>query len=151
MQVVILCGGQGTRIRDVADHIPKPMVPIGGRPILWHIMKGFARHGFRHFILCLGYQSWVIKRFFLDYHLAAADFSLDLANPEKVDLHSRCGGGFARHAGRDRPRRSDRLSRVPHRQIPDGRAFLPDLWRWRIRRRSDRAIGVPRRTAERQP
>ena len=87
MDVVILCGGQGTRIRDVADHIPKPMVPIGGRPILWHIMKGFARHGFRRFILCVGYQSWVIKRYFLDYHHAGADYSLDLANPEKVHLH----------------------------------------------------------------
>src|SRR5262245_18176778 len=87
MEVVILCGGQGTRIRDVADHVPKPMVPVGGRPILWHIMKGFARHGFRRFVLCLGYQSWVIKRYFLDYHLAGADFSLDLGNPEKVQLH----------------------------------------------------------------
>lgn len=87
MQVVILCGGQGTRIRDVADHIPKPMVPIGGRPILWHIMKGFARHGFRRFVLCLGYQSFVIKRYFLDYHLGNSDFSLNLANPEKVQLH----------------------------------------------------------------
>ena len=62
MQVVILCGGQGTRIRDVADDIPKPMIPIGGRPILWHIMKGYAHHGFNDFVLCLGYKSWVIKQ-----------------------------------------------------------------------------------------
>src|SRR4029077_16995810 len=78
MQVVILCGGQGTRIRDVADDIPKPMIPIGDRPILWHIMKGFAQHGFTDFILCLGYKGWIIKRYFLDYHLANSDFSLSL-------------------------------------------------------------------------
>jgi glucose-1-phosphate cytidylyltransferase len=85
MQVVILCGGQGTRIRDVADDVPKPMIPIGGKPILWHIMKGYAQHGHAEFILCLGYKSWIIKRYFLDYHLAGADFSVDLASPD--DLH----------------------------------------------------------------
>jgi glucose-1-phosphate cytidylyltransferase len=53
MQVIILCGGQGTRIRDVADDIFKPMIPIGTRPILWHIMNGFAQHGFTDFVLCL--------------------------------------------------------------------------------------------------
>jgi glucose-1-phosphate cytidylyltransferase len=87
MQVVILCGGQGTRIRDVAEDIPKPMIPIGGRPILWHIMKGYAQHGFTDFVLCLGHKSWVIKRYFLDYHLAGADFSLDLRAPDTVHIH----------------------------------------------------------------
>jgi glucose-1-phosphate cytidylyltransferase len=87
MQVVILCGGQGTRIRDIAEDIPKPMIPIGGRPILWHIMKGYAHHGFTDFVLCLGHKSWVIKRYFLDYHLAGADFSLDLGVPETVQVH----------------------------------------------------------------
>jgi glucose-1-phosphate cytidylyltransferase len=84
MQVVILCGGQGTRIRDVADDIPKPMIPIGDRPILWHIMKGFAVHGLTDFVLCLGYKSAVIKRYFLDYHLAGADLHLRLGCPEQV-------------------------------------------------------------------
>jgi glucose-1-phosphate cytidylyltransferase len=88
MQVVILCGGQGTRIRDVAEDLPKPMIPVGGRPILWHIMKGFARHGFNDFVLCLGYKSWIIKRYFLDYHLAGADFSVDLRSPDHFRLHS---------------------------------------------------------------
>src|SRR5262245_7084970 len=87
MQVVILCGGQGTRIRDVADDIPKPMIPIGGRPILWHIMKGYARHGFTDFVLCLGYKSWLIKRYFLDYHLGGADFTVKLASPNHVQIH----------------------------------------------------------------
>lgn len=86
MQVVILCGGQGTRIRDVADDVPKPMIPIGGRPILWHIMKGFAQHGLTDFILCLGYKSWSIKRYFLDYHLAQADFTIHLASPDSAEV-----------------------------------------------------------------
>ena len=87
MQVVILCGGQGTRIRDVADDIPKPMIPIGDRPILWHIMKGFAHHGFTDFILCLGYKGWIIKRYFLDYHLANSDFSLGLGTHGDLRIH----------------------------------------------------------------
>jgi glucose-1-phosphate cytidylyltransferase len=91
MQVVILCGGQGTRIRDVADDIPKPMIPIGNRPIVWHIMKGYAQHGFNDFVLCLGYRSWSIKRFFLDYHLADADFTVDLGDPSQVKVHAPSG------------------------------------------------------------
>jgi glucose-1-phosphate cytidylyltransferase len=84
MQVVILCGGQGTRIRDVADDIPKPMIPIGGRPILWHIMKGYAEHGFKQFILCLGYKSWAIKQYFLNYALAGSDLTVDLGGAVEV-------------------------------------------------------------------
>jgi glucose-1-phosphate cytidylyltransferase len=86
VQVVILCGGQGTRIRDVVEDLPKPMIPIGGRPILWHIMKCHADYGFTQFILCLGYKSWIIKRYFLDYHLANADFCLSLASQGEVSL-----------------------------------------------------------------
>ena len=88
MQVVILCGGQGTRIRDVAEDIPKPMIPIGERPILWHIMKGYARFGLNDFILCLGYKSWVIKRFFLDYHMAHVDFTLRLGASKNPVIHN---------------------------------------------------------------
>src|SRR5262245_65757107 len=87
MQAVILGGGQGTRLRDLADNIPKPMAPVGERPILWHILKGFARHGVRRFVLCLGHQGWAIKRYFLDYHLAAADFTVDLGKPNRLRLH----------------------------------------------------------------
>jgi glucose-1-phosphate cytidylyltransferase len=88
MQVVILCGGQGTRIRDVAGDIPKPMIPIGGRPILWHIMKSFAHYGLSDFVLCLGHQSWVIKRYFLDYHYASVDFRLHLLAPDRVEVQA---------------------------------------------------------------
>jgi glucose-1-phosphate cytidylyltransferase len=67
MKVVLFCGGLGLRLRDYADHIPKPMVPIGYRPILWHVMKYFAYHGHRDFILCLGYRGDLIKQYFLNY------------------------------------------------------------------------------------
>jgi glucose-1-phosphate cytidylyltransferase len=86
MQVVILCGGHGTRIRDVADDIPKPMIPIGGRPILWHIMKSYAQYGFKRFILCLGYKSWAIKQYFLNYGLASSDLTVDLDCVDAVQV-----------------------------------------------------------------
>ena len=87
MQVVILCGGQGTRIRDLSEDLPKPMTPIGDRPIVWHIMKGYAQHGFTDFVLCLGYKSWSIKRYFLEYFLAHSNFSVDLSSPKQFEIH----------------------------------------------------------------
>ena len=67
MKVVLFCGGQGTRLRDYSEQIPKSLVPVGGRPILWHIMRYYATFGHTDFVLCLGYKGEVIKRFFLDY------------------------------------------------------------------------------------
>jgi glucose-1-phosphate cytidylyltransferase len=78
MKVLILCGGQGTRLAGVNGDLPKPMVPLGGRPILWHIMRGFAHWGFRDFVLCLGYRSDVIKQYFLNLSLMIHDVTLDL-------------------------------------------------------------------------
>lgn len=77
--VVILCGGQGTRIREVSERLPKAMVDIGGRPILWHVMKLYSHYGYRRFILCLGYKGWDIKQFFLDYRAHLSDFTLTLS------------------------------------------------------------------------
>src|SRR5258708_34466319 len=88
MQTVILCGGMGTRIRDVADDIPKPMITIGDKPIVWHIMKGYAAHGHTDFVLCLGYKSWAVKRYFLDYHLAEADFRIALGSPDSPHVQA---------------------------------------------------------------
>jgi len=68
MKVVLFCGGMGMRLRDFSETIPKPMVPIGYRPILWHVMKYYAHHGHHDFVLCLGYQADVIKRYFLEYN-----------------------------------------------------------------------------------
>ena len=67
MKVVLFCGGLGMRLRDFSDKIPKPMVTIGYRPVLWHVMKYYAAHGHKDFVLCLGYKADVIKRYFVDY------------------------------------------------------------------------------------
>lgn len=87
MKVVILCGGQGTRIRDVADHLPKPMIPVGSYPILWHIMKHYAGHGFDRFVLCLGYKSHVIKDFFLNYEAHTNDLTITLGTAKSLAYH----------------------------------------------------------------
>ncbi len=77
MKVVLFCGGLGMRIREYSEDVPKPMVPIGYRPILWHVMKYYAHWGHRDFILCLGYKADVIKRYFLEYNEALSnDFTL---------------------------------------------------------------------------
>src|SRR3954468_9817857 len=68
MKVVLFCGGLGMRMREFSEAVPKPMVPIGYRPILWHVMKYYAHHGHKDFILCLGYQADVIKSYFLEYN-----------------------------------------------------------------------------------
>jgi glucose-1-phosphate cytidylyltransferase len=78
--VVILCGGQGTRLREETERVPKPLVDIGGRPILWHIMKVYAHYGFARFILCLGYKSWEIKEYFLRYREHLTDFTIRLSD-----------------------------------------------------------------------
>ena len=76
MKAVILCGGYGTRIRDVASEIPKPMIPIGSEPILWHIMKQLSSYNIKDFVLCLGYKGRIIKEYFLDYHTRKNDLTL---------------------------------------------------------------------------
>ncbi len=76
--VFVLCGGMGTRLREETEIRPKPMVPVGGRPILWHIMRSYAHHGFRKFILCLGYKAEVIKSYFLNYASMNSDFTVEL-------------------------------------------------------------------------
>jgi glucose-1-phosphate cytidylyltransferase len=86
MKVVILCGGQGTRIRDANESLPKPMLPIGGRPIVWHIMKLYEAHGFSSFVLCLGYKGWVIKEYFLNYRAMTADIAVDLGDHGAVEV-----------------------------------------------------------------
>jgi glucose-1-phosphate cytidylyltransferase len=88
MKVVILAGGYGTRIRDVADDIPKPMIPIGPFPILWHIMKTYAHFGHKEFIICLGYKGQVIKDFFLNYEAYTRDFTITFGSQGKTEYHS---------------------------------------------------------------
>ena len=87
MKVVILCGGVGTRMREETEFRPKPLVDVGGRPILWHIMKLYAHHGFRDFILCLGYRGNMIKEYFLNYEAMNNDFTISLGRESKVEFN----------------------------------------------------------------
>jgi len=86
--VVILCGGMGTRLREETEYKPKPMVEIGGKPVLWHIMKLYAHFGFRRFILCLGYKGSVIKEYFLNYEAMSNYFTINLGKGNQLSYQS---------------------------------------------------------------
>ncbi len=88
LPVIILCGGKGTRLRDVTETLPKPMVPIGTQPILWHIMKSYAAFGLRRFILCLGYKQEVFIDFFMNFHLRISDASITLGHNPRLIFHN---------------------------------------------------------------
>jgi glucose-1-phosphate cytidylyltransferase len=88
VKAVILAGGLGTRIAEESDLLPKPMVEIGGRPILWHIMKMYSNHGITDFIVCLGYKGYMIKEYFLNYYAHTADLRIDLKNGSQAVLSS---------------------------------------------------------------
>ena len=114
MKVVLFCGGLGMRIRDAGENMPKPMVTIGYRPILWHVMKYYAHYGHKDFILCLGYRGDVIKNYFLNYsETLSNDFVLSRGRQE------------ARADGQRHPRLEDHVRRhgrdLQHRAAPQGR------------------------------
>jgi glucose-1-phosphate cytidylyltransferase len=87
MKAVFLAGGFGTRLSEETSVRPKPMVEIGGRPILWHIMKGYSVHGIHDFVICLGYKAQVVKEYFANYYVNAADVTFDLA-ANRMTVHS---------------------------------------------------------------
>ena len=87
MKVVILAGGFGTRISEESHLKPKPMIEIGGKPILWHIMKWYSKFGLNEFIICLGYKQYIVKEFFANYYLHASDITYDLQNNE-MTIHN---------------------------------------------------------------
>lgn len=93
MKVVIFAGGLGTRISEETDIRPKPMVEIGGKPILWHIMKIYNHYGFNEFIICLGYKGYVIKEYFMNYFLHNSDITIDIKN-NKLEVHDTASEGF---------------------------------------------------------
>jgi glucose-1-phosphate cytidylyltransferase len=82
---VILCGGRGTRISEVSQVLPKPLLTIGSRPILWHIMKIYATHGYTNFVLALGWLGEEIRRFFLEYYALTCDFTIELGKPNGIE------------------------------------------------------------------
>ena len=86
-KVVILCGGKGTRISEETESLPKPMVEIGGKPILWHIMKIYSHYGYNDFIICLGYKGYLIKEYFSHYFLHMSDVTIDMVN-NQTKIHT---------------------------------------------------------------
>lgn len=86
MKVVILAGGRGTRISEETEVLPKPMIQIGGKPVLWHIMKLYSHFGFNDFVICLGYKGYAIKEYFTNYFLHSSDLTIDL-NTNKIQIH----------------------------------------------------------------
>ena len=88
IKVIILCGGIGTRLREETEYKPKPMIEIGGRPILWHIMKIYSTYGFNDFILCLGYKGETIKSYFYNYEILSNDFTVELGSYKHIEIHS---------------------------------------------------------------
>ena len=91
MKVVLLAGGFGTRISEESHLKPKPMIEIGGMPILWHIMKSYSYYGFNEFVICCGYKQHVIKEFFSNYFLHRSDITYDFTDHNKIKIHNnRC-------------------------------------------------------------
>ena len=88
MKVIILCGGLGTRLREQTEFIPKPMVTVGGKPILWHIMKIYYHQGFNEFVLPLGYKGEVIKEYFMHYKWKNSDFTLEVGKDKGAEFHN---------------------------------------------------------------
>lgn len=89
MKVVLLAGGEGTRLSEETGYIPKPMVEIGGMPIIWHIMKSYSYYGFNEFIICAGYKQHKIKEWFRDYFLYTSDITFDLTNEYQMEVHDK--------------------------------------------------------------
>lgn len=89
VKVVILCGGRGTRLREETEIRPKPLVEIGDKPIIWHIMKIYSHFGFKDFVLCLGYKGDLIKEYFLNYEAMNNDFTIKLGSKDKIIFHNR--------------------------------------------------------------
>jgi len=88
MKTVILCGGKGTRLREETEFRPKPMVPIGSRPILWHIMRRYARYGHKEFVLCLGHKGEMIREYFRNYRWDSSDVTVSLDRPGSPRFHA---------------------------------------------------------------
>src|SRR5882762_11064477 len=88
MKVVLFCGGLGTRLREYGDNIPKPLVPIGYRPVLWHVMKYYAHFGHKDFILCLGYRADVVKNYFVNYNECVSNDFVLSGGGKKLELYN---------------------------------------------------------------
>ena len=141
MKTVILAGGLGSRLGEETAVRPKPMVEIGGRPIIWHIMKIYSAHGLNDFIICLGYKGYMIKEYFSNYFLHMSDVTIDIAG-NSMEVHQNSGRTVAGHAGRYRRGHPDRRAAEGGGPVSGGRrAVLLHLWR---RAGGDRRGGLDR-------
>lgn len=125
MKVVIFCGGLGTRLREETEFRPKPMVEIGGKPILWHIMKIYAHYGFKDFVLCLGYKGEMIKEYFYNYEVLNNDFTVELGEQNRIEVksnHSEKGWKITLADTGDEALKGARLKRVE--KYIDGEEFM---------------------------
>lgn len=134
MKVLILAGGMGTHLAEETSVVPKPMVEIGGHPILWHIMKIYSQYGFNEFIILLGYKGYVIKEYFANYFLHQSDLTFDFAN-NSMEIHEQhcepwkvtlIDTGLDTATGRTCP---------PGKKIHRRRAVSAYLWEWGVRHR----------------
>ena len=119
MKAVILAGGLGSRIAEETHLKPKPMIEIGGRPILWHIMKIYHGHGIRDFVICCGFKGYVIKEYFANYGLHMSDITFDLAE-NRLEFHNEERRELAGDAGRYRRKLHDRRPPEARRILPAG-------------------------------
>ena len=125
MKVVILAGGMGTRISEESQIRPKPMVEIGGKPILWHIMKHYSYYGFHEFIICCGYKGEMIKEYFANYYLHASDITFDFTKENHIEIHNNIAEPWkvtVVDTGKD-SMTGGRLLRI-QKYIPKGERFL---------------------------
>ena len=107
MKAVILAGGLGTRLSEETEVRPKPMIEIGGMPILWHVMKIYSAHGVQDFVICVGYKGYMIKEYFANYYLHSCDVTFDM-NENRMEVHQQHGGALARDARGHGRRHDDR-------------------------------------------
>jgi glucose-1-phosphate cytidylyltransferase len=126
MKVVILCGGKGTRLREETEFQPKPLVEIGGRPILWHIMKMYSHQGFSEFVLCLGQWAWKIKEYFLNYQTMNCDFTIRPGPDRAIDFHGSPSGEEWRITLADTGQDTMTGARVRQiaKYLPEGKDFM---------------------------
>ena len=138
MKVVLFCGGLGMRMRADNQSLPKPMMPIGSRPVLWHVMRYYAHFGHTEFILCLGHGAQAVKDYFLDYRETTSnDFVLDQGRRATSRCSSTDISDWTHHVHRHRHRHGDRRTPAPRAALPRGRRDLPGQLRRRADRRAD--------------
>lgn len=128
MKVVILAGGYGTRISEESKFKPKPMIEIGGMPILWHIMKEYSYYGFNDFVICAGYKQHMIKEWFADYFLHTSDVTFDFTQGNEMIVHDQHAEPWRVTVGGYRPEHDDGRPHQAGAEIYRQRNLYDDLW-----------------------